>query len=282
MSSSTTQSRRGFTLIELLVVIAIIAILAAILFPVFQKVRENARRTSCLSNMKQLGLALTQYTQDADEKFPGGLVNVTAPPPTGLVEGKANGAGVGWGGQILSYTKSTGLFKCPDDSTSGYNGFANSYAMNQFLPGNSLAVLAGASNCVLLYEVTGDTAGVGSPDEYTAGNPNYTVSAVGTGWPDPANKDTDQASNVTCQPVCAINLNGQGDATHGVLPAVGGKNARHDPQADYFAGASNYLMTDGHAKYLRISAVSTGRKPAGLDQLGNNFVATFSYLNHVD
>ena len=64
------NKHRGFTLIELLVVIAIIAILAAILFPVFQKVRENARRASCQSNEKQLGLAFTQYTQDYDECLP--------------------------------------------------------------------------------------------------------------------------------------------------------------------------------------------------------------------
>lgn len=62
--------KRAFALIELLVVIAIIAILAAILFPVFARARENARKTSCLSNMKQMGLGLMQYTQDYDERFP--------------------------------------------------------------------------------------------------------------------------------------------------------------------------------------------------------------------
>ena len=68
--SKQNTTLRGFTLIELLVVMAIISILAAIIFPVFSSVRENARRTACLSNEKQLGLAFTQYTQDFDELLP--------------------------------------------------------------------------------------------------------------------------------------------------------------------------------------------------------------------
>ncbi len=80
MHSVSISARRGFTLIELLVVIAIIAILAAILFPVFARARENARRTACISNVKQLGLAWMMYVQDNDETFPPD--NTTTASPT--------------------------------------------------------------------------------------------------------------------------------------------------------------------------------------------------------
>src|SRR5688500_20208201 len=71
------RKHRGFTLIELLVVIAIIALLAAILFPVFARARENARRTSCQSNLKQIGLGIVQYYQDYDECLPASVTRVS-------------------------------------------------------------------------------------------------------------------------------------------------------------------------------------------------------------
>ena len=94
-----SRGRNGFTLIELLVVIAIIAILAAILFPVFARARENARRTSCSSNLRQIGLGVMQYMQDYDEKFiPAQNDNNTIVLTT------------------LPYTKSRQLFMCPSAS----------------------------------------------------------------------------------------------------------------------------------------------------------------------
>ena len=104
--------QRGFTLIELLVVIAIIALLAAILFPVFARARENARRASCQSNLKQIGLGITQYVQDYDERMPVvnrsvGLDNSTS---------QFSSDQYMWSDAIQPYTKSLQVFRCPSGS----------------------------------------------------------------------------------------------------------------------------------------------------------------------
>ena len=96
--------RKGFTLIELLVVIAIIAILAAILFPVFAKAREKARQSSCLSNTKQVGLAIMQYAQDYDERLPAMRYMI-------------NGSWLTWVAAVMPYTKNEQVFRCPSQST---------------------------------------------------------------------------------------------------------------------------------------------------------------------
>jgi prepilin-type N-terminal cleavage/methylation domain-containing protein/prepilin-type processing-associated H-X9-DG protein len=107
------MKRSAFTLIELLVVIAIIAILAAILFPVFAQVREKARQTTCASNQKQIGLGFLQYVQDYDEHFPqeqdGGTPWGNPPYTTPA------GVPATWDVLIQPYLKSEGVLACPDD-----------------------------------------------------------------------------------------------------------------------------------------------------------------------
>lgn len=98
----------AFTLIELLVVIAIIAILAAILFPVFARARENARRSSCQSNMKQIGLGIIQYTQDYDERYPMAV--------TGASFSATSGTPIGWADSIQPYLKSVQVLQCPSET----------------------------------------------------------------------------------------------------------------------------------------------------------------------
>jgi prepilin-type N-terminal cleavage/methylation domain-containing protein/prepilin-type processing-associated H-X9-DG protein len=109
---------KGFTLIELLVVIAIIAILAAILFPVFAKVREKARQTMCTSNEKQIGLALMQYIQDYDETLPDRNVS----------------GSVSWRVALTPYAKSVKVFSCPSNPNTdviSYDGqYSSSYLCN--------------------------------------------------------------------------------------------------------------------------------------------------------
>ncbi|HEX8550152.1 MAG TPA: DUF1559 domain-containing protein [Abditibacteriaceae bacterium] len=99
---------RGFTLIELLVVIAIIAILAAILFPVFARARENARRSSCQSNMKNIGLGFQQYIQDFDEQYPSS-------PNAAVATGSQT---IGWPAALNPYVKSYQLYQCPSENVS--------------------------------------------------------------------------------------------------------------------------------------------------------------------
>ncbi len=152
------QQRSAFTLIELLVVIAIIAILAAILFPVFAQARAKARQTACLSNLKQIGTGLMMYTQDNDECYPsrawnGGNGVCFDPGTIGAVSGTPNPycSLYNWPVQLQPYTKSIQILVCPSDS----NQTRNTVTTNN---GNKFAVPVPLSYAVntLLYMYTPD------------------------------------------------------------------------------------------------------------------------------
>lgn len=192
MNLTANQHRyKAFTLIELLVVIAIIAILAAILFPVFARARENARRSSCQSNLKQIGLGVMQYVQDYDEIYPLPFrpVAATANNFQSLQDE------VGWAWVIQPYVKSTQIFQCPSETTApawpasettqqaitgasdyGYNrnlGFRDGNRANLSV---NQAALTHVANSVMNFEfITGGTglssaAGCTAPDNFAIMN----------------------------------------------------------------------------------------------------------------
>lgn len=114
--------KKGFTLIELLVVIAIISIIAAVLFPAFARARENARRASCQSNLKQIALGFKQYTQDYDEKFPPRYI-----PDGGSIPDQTQG----WAVLMQPYLKSEQIFQCPSEPKAP-GGMASTTAIDYF------------------------------------------------------------------------------------------------------------------------------------------------------
>lgn len=252
------DKRVGFTLIELLVVIAIIAILAAILFPVFAKAREKARQISCLSNEKQIMLGLMQYTQDNDEQYPKGKT----------------GYGVGWGSLVYPYVKSTAVYHCPDDPTgptTGLEGFGEtdypvSYALNPNIGNATLGALNAPASTVLISEIQGAQADITNPahDADTAGYPSH-CSPIANGGDGPGNGGWIDWT------VGAKYVSGD--------PSDMGQPARNVP-AQYIAsnspvhtGGSNFAFADGHAKYTRGARISPGTNAAavGNDQDKPNY-----------
>ena len=274
------SARSGFTLIELLVVIAIIAILAAILFPVFQKVRENARAISCASNMKQLALAFTQYTQDADETFPPAIINAGYEEFGGFTPDPAPQ----WAVKILPYVKSYGVYFCPDDSTAGqigrnnfggssYEGVSMSYAVNGYFnfpppkydheqllgisgasgggnpPGTattpaaqSLAAVGQPSDSILLAEKfdSDDHAG------WVAGANNVKADPLGGNYTH-ANDDGEFTGFSFAGGPCALipdaNSYDRAASTQPCQGYNGGVSAHHN-------GRANFAFVDGHVKSM--------------------------------
>jgi len=148
------MKRQGFTLIELLVVIAIVGALAALLFPVFVKVRENARRTDCASNERQLGLAFLAYAQDNGERLPVQRADDSADPVK-----NRNAITNDWALKLLPYTKTPEIARCPDDTASvpykdPQTGVVvlHSYATARNVAGRPLAEIPAPAITVLLVE----------------------------------------------------------------------------------------------------------------------------------
>lgn len=243
----------------------------AILFPVFAKVRQKARHTSCLSNEKQLGLAFVQYVQDYDEKWPAG-VGATVPPsptPTG---------GYGWVGPMYSYIKSTGLLKCPDDNTPAiikttYTEYPVSYGFNSNAAGQADASFNASAHTVVLFEVQGVTANIttifaNSPsgDGATAYN-SGTPTVLNASFADNGTNSTGTQTNVTFA---------TGPLGGTAYPGVAYEGPFNATNGGLHTGGSNFLMADDHAKWLPGAQVSPGYSNASSTGLQGNITSPFA------
>ncbi|MBW3624400.1 MAG: DUF1559 domain-containing protein [Armatimonadetes bacterium] len=222
-------ARKGFTLIELLVVIAIIAILAAILFPVFAKARERARQTACLNNMKQIGIGTKLYMDDNDDTYPqSGLVG----RPTGWVVSTANFKIDVTKGQIFPHIKSPQAYVCPSDNH----------------PGQSSA----DSKTYLSYSINGVFCAPNADgDSYPWGEVDHPISEADV----PFISDT-----VLFLEESGASAGGGAGRTGGVndgmvIPqALGGA----DVVADYHNEGGSFVMADTRAKWMKATTLNKG------------------------
>ena len=173
----TTNKRRGFTLIELLVVIAIIAILAAILFPVFAQMKEKARRIACSVHLRQIALAISQYVEDNDGGFPHFAQDW-------WIEGSYHSSN--WAREIQPYVKSWSILRCPSALTAvhWYNEILTSYGFNRRLstriagPVSLISRVRHPSDLIMVADCAYDDG----PTPAEKDNPDMNMSARGD-WP---------------------------------------------------------------------------------------------------
>ena len=241
--SQLSKRRKGFTLIELLVVIAIIAILAAILFPVFARARENARRASCSSNLKQIGLGLMQYTQDYDEAYPQVVSN--------------GGDYKGWLQFINPYIKSYQLFQCPSESNAPPGEPLHAYWPNK------TQGLAAADHTDYFYNrFAGDPPGNFASGSKIAQIQNPSVSILAGDQNPTIDYGGDNISGM--QRYAQLPWYG-GENCTGIIgtgtTANCGQTALDQKAANRHLETANYLFVDGHVKAQKSSQLYGAATP---------------------